>query len=165
MSKVFPRVTKCTFQKYGPSGTIQNHDAQVTIKSKLINVCNVNFALILVINIHLIYCLQLLLLVCASNQHHQWKNLCVFMVLDAISHICDPDEFHMVGWYHVYATCKSTNHSKKTVDKVSFYIFEYNCNEYSNNNSGYLFFIPHINTYCLWLTGYLYWSSIAVVCR
>ena len=29
MSKVFPRVTKCTFQKYGPSGTIQNHDAQV----------------------------------------------------------------------------------------------------------------------------------------
>ena len=53
------------------------------------------------------------------------------MVLDAISHICDPDEFHMVGWYHVYATCKSTNHSKKTVDKVSFYIFEYNCNEKS----------------------------------
>ena len=41
MSKVFPRVTKCTFQKYGPSGTIQNHDAQVTIESKLINVCNV----------------------------------------------------------------------------------------------------------------------------
>ena len=30
MSKVFPRVTKCTFQKYGPSGTIQNHDAQVS---------------------------------------------------------------------------------------------------------------------------------------
>ena len=29
MSKVFPRVTKCTFQKYGPSGTVQNHDAQV----------------------------------------------------------------------------------------------------------------------------------------
>ena len=41
MSKVFPRVTKCTFQKYGPSGTIQNHDAQVfhplSIISILIN--------------------------------------------------------------------------------------------------------------------------------
>ena len=41
MSKVFPRVTKCTFQKYGPSGTIQNHDAQVRIKSELFNVCNI----------------------------------------------------------------------------------------------------------------------------
>ena len=27
MSKVFPRITKCTFLKYGTSGTIQNHDA------------------------------------------------------------------------------------------------------------------------------------------
>ena len=27
MSRVFPRVTKCTFHKYGGSGTIQNLDA------------------------------------------------------------------------------------------------------------------------------------------
>jgi len=26
MAKVFPKVSKCTFHKYGPSGTIQNHD-------------------------------------------------------------------------------------------------------------------------------------------
>ena len=31
MSRVFPRVTKCTFRKFGPSGTIQRHDAQVII--------------------------------------------------------------------------------------------------------------------------------------
>lgn len=29
MSRVFPRMTKCTFEKFGPSGTIQRHDAQV----------------------------------------------------------------------------------------------------------------------------------------
>lgn len=27
MIKVFPRMTKCTFNKYGPSGSQQNHDA------------------------------------------------------------------------------------------------------------------------------------------
>lgn len=27
MIRVFPRMTKCTFKKYGPSGTIQTHDA------------------------------------------------------------------------------------------------------------------------------------------
>ena len=32
MSKVFPRMTKCTFNKFGPSGTIQRHDAQVGVK-------------------------------------------------------------------------------------------------------------------------------------
>jgi len=37
MSKVFPRVTKCTFQKYGPSGTIQNHDAQCVLPINIIN--------------------------------------------------------------------------------------------------------------------------------
>ena len=26
MAKVFPKVTKCTFHSYRPSGTIQNHD-------------------------------------------------------------------------------------------------------------------------------------------
>ena len=26
MVKVFPKVTKCTFHRYGPSGTIVNHD-------------------------------------------------------------------------------------------------------------------------------------------
>lgn len=29
MSRVFPRLTKCTFRKFGPSGTIQRHDATV----------------------------------------------------------------------------------------------------------------------------------------
>merc|ERR1711902_387611 len=37
MSKVFPRVTKCTFQKYGPSGTIQKHDAQCVLPINIIN--------------------------------------------------------------------------------------------------------------------------------
>ena len=27
MAIIFPRVTKCSFFKYGPSGTIQTHDA------------------------------------------------------------------------------------------------------------------------------------------
>ncbi len=27
MAVIFPRVTKCSFYKYGPSGTVQTHDA------------------------------------------------------------------------------------------------------------------------------------------
>jgi len=27
MARVFPRVTKCTFKKFGPSGSLQTHDS------------------------------------------------------------------------------------------------------------------------------------------
>ena len=37
MSRVFPRVTKCTFHKYGPSGNIQRHDAQCVLPINIIN--------------------------------------------------------------------------------------------------------------------------------
>jgi len=37
MSQVFPRVTKCTFHKYGPSGTIQRHDIQCVMPINIIN--------------------------------------------------------------------------------------------------------------------------------
>jgi len=37
MSRVFPRVTKCTFHKYGPSGSIQRHDAQCVLPINIIN--------------------------------------------------------------------------------------------------------------------------------
>ncbi|KAK0089751.1 hypothetical protein PV325_005647 [Microctonus aethiopoides] len=34
---VFPKVTKCTFHKYGPSGTIQNHDALCVMSLNVVN--------------------------------------------------------------------------------------------------------------------------------
>ena len=37
MSRVFPRVTKCTFHKFGPSGSIQRHDAQCILPINIIN--------------------------------------------------------------------------------------------------------------------------------
>jgi len=37
MSEVFPRVTKCTFHKYGPSGGIQRHDIQCVLPINIIN--------------------------------------------------------------------------------------------------------------------------------
>jgi len=37
MSRVFPRVTKCTFHKYGPSGNIQRHDAQCVLPINILN--------------------------------------------------------------------------------------------------------------------------------
>jgi len=37
MSQVFPRVTKCTFHKYGPSGSIQRHDIQCVMPINIIN--------------------------------------------------------------------------------------------------------------------------------
>ena len=50
MSRVFPRVTKCTFHKYGGSGTIQNLDALCVLgmnifsDHKILNNChNVRF--------------------------------------------------------------------------------------------------------------------------
>ena len=37
MIDVFPRVTKCTFHKYGPSGTIEKHDAMCILPLNIIN--------------------------------------------------------------------------------------------------------------------------------
>jgi len=37
MIDVFPRITKCTFHKYGPSGTIENHDAMCVLALNIIN--------------------------------------------------------------------------------------------------------------------------------
>ena len=35
--QVFPRVTKCKFWKYGPSGTVQKHDALCVLALNIIN--------------------------------------------------------------------------------------------------------------------------------
>jgi hypothetical protein len=37
MVAVFPRVTKCTFHKFGPSGTIQAHDALCILALNILN--------------------------------------------------------------------------------------------------------------------------------
>lgn len=37
MVAVFPRVTKCTFHKFGPSGTIQTHDALCVLAMNILN--------------------------------------------------------------------------------------------------------------------------------
>ena len=37
MATVFPRVTKCSFYKYGPSGTVQTHDAICVLPVNIMN--------------------------------------------------------------------------------------------------------------------------------
>merc|ERR1719312_1240458 len=37
MARVFPRVTKCTFKKFGPSGTLQTHDSLCVLPVNIIN--------------------------------------------------------------------------------------------------------------------------------
>lgn len=37
MVAIFPRVTKCTFQKFGPSGSIQKHDALCILALNILN--------------------------------------------------------------------------------------------------------------------------------
>jgi hypothetical protein len=37
MAKVFPKVTKCTFHKYGPSGTVEKKDGLCVLVSILSN--------------------------------------------------------------------------------------------------------------------------------
>lgn len=37
MSRIFPKVTKCTMRKFGPSGSIQNHDAICVLPINIIN--------------------------------------------------------------------------------------------------------------------------------
>lgn len=37
MLKVFPRLTKCTFHRYGPSGDVQRHDAMCILPINIIN--------------------------------------------------------------------------------------------------------------------------------
>lgn len=37
MVSVFPRVTKCTFHKFGPSGSLQTHDALCVLALNILN--------------------------------------------------------------------------------------------------------------------------------
>ncbi len=37
MNRVFPKVTKCTFHKYGPSGTTERHDGLCILAMNIIN--------------------------------------------------------------------------------------------------------------------------------
>ncbi len=37
MATVFPRVTKCSYFKYGPSGTVQTHDAICVLPINIMN--------------------------------------------------------------------------------------------------------------------------------
>lgn len=37
MSRVFPRMAKCTFRKFGPSGSVQTHDAQCILPLNIVN--------------------------------------------------------------------------------------------------------------------------------
>ena len=37
MSRIFPRLTKCTFNKFGPSGTVQRRDAMCVLPVNIIN--------------------------------------------------------------------------------------------------------------------------------
>lgn len=37
MIYIFPRVTKCSFHKFGPSGTVQNHDALCVLPLNVVN--------------------------------------------------------------------------------------------------------------------------------
>jgi len=37
LDRLFPKVTKCNFQKYGPSGTLQKHDALCVLPLNIIN--------------------------------------------------------------------------------------------------------------------------------
>ena len=37
MSRIFPRVTKCTFNKFGPSGSLMRRDALCVLPVNIIN--------------------------------------------------------------------------------------------------------------------------------
>ena len=37
MIRIFPKVSKCTFRKYGPSGSQENHDAMCILSINIIN--------------------------------------------------------------------------------------------------------------------------------
>ena len=37
MSRIFPRVTKCTFNKFGPTGTLMRRDALCVLPVNIIN--------------------------------------------------------------------------------------------------------------------------------
>lgn len=37
MIEIFPRLTKCTFHKYGPGGSLQNHDTLCLLALNILN--------------------------------------------------------------------------------------------------------------------------------
>ena len=53
---IFPRMTKCTFHKFGASGEVEKHDALCILPLNIVNEKNLHFSLVLVFNIRRIIC-------------------------------------------------------------------------------------------------------------
>jgi hypothetical protein len=67
MIEVFPRITKCQFHKYGPSGTLQRHDIMCVLALNIINekiYVMLWFWLITVALITSIYLISVLVVIC-----------------------------------------------------------------------------------------------------
>lgn len=72
LDMIFPKVTKCTFYKYGPSGTIENHDSLCILALNIINEKIYTFLWFWFYGLSIITFLGLLWRIAAIILHSRW---------------------------------------------------------------------------------------------
>ena len=90
LNSVFPKVAKCTFNKFGPSGTIEKFDGLCVVSLNIINEKVGNYFVFCPISSFLPFFLDLrsaLVLVCPSVHY-----LCYPTYLESIIHIIKKDK-------------------------------------------------------------------------
>lgn len=123
MIEVFPRMTKCTFRKFGPSGDIQTHDALCVLPINIINekififlwfwfiLLSIVSGLVLVYRIVLVFCknARCCVLACRCNGVDKFllKNLVI--------------KSEYGDWFLLNMMCKNVNaiHYKNFIEELS----------------------------------------------
>lgn len=109
MVKVFPRMTKCTFHRYGSSGDVQKHDALCILPLNILNEKIYIFLwfwfIILAVLSGIILVYRMLIILWPAAR---------FLVLRSRSRITDKKDLHLImsrihlgDWFVLYLLCKN----------------------------------------------------------
>jgi len=117
--RTFPTETSCTFHKYGPSGTIQRHDALCILATNIVNVY-----------IFFIFYIWMLILICISGLALIWRFIGLF--------------FYRTDWFNRITPFNHINSlvdadARKTVFKTLNYYDWVFLNYVSENSSGMVY--------------------------
>lgn len=109
MVRVFPRMTKCTFHRYGSSGDVQKHDALCILPLNILNEKIYIFLwfwfIILAVLSGIILVYRMLIILWPAAR---------FLVLRSRSRITDKKDLHLImsrvhlgDWFLLYLLCKN----------------------------------------------------------
>ncbi|XP_013780370.1 innexin inx2-like [Limulus polyphemus] len=123
MVKVFPRMTKCSFQKFGSSGDVQRHDALCLLPLNIVNekifvvlwFCFVILAALTGLNV--LY--RLIFMVSSAARYTMLRSLCRFSYKDEIEKVLEKLSHGDYFILHLLAFNIHSAHMKEVISKLA----------------------------------------------